>query len=145
MLRFAFTCAPHHQHDYRKLDRKNTYRTAKMLARQAYRDELPAFVLDKERKTSYALMARRMLQNSACDLYLLTEQPMRLHELGLINQSIFKSYLTAYIVATEDPNNDLGLLYHYIRGVTDLEVWLRRFSGTREQIKQQLIFSPVIQ
>jgi len=138
MIAFALTCPPHVQHDYSNLDRNNPYATSKMLARQAYRDQLPAFVCDKTHKTSYAQMARRMFSNSAAALYKLTQRPMLAQEWDLIDQACFTRHLMAYIVSMDDPNANPGLQFHYIRGVADMEGWLMRFTGPREQIKKQL-------
>ena len=44
----------------------------------------------------------------------------------------------SYIVATEDPNANLGVQYHFIRGVVDLEFWIARFSVTRTHVQNQL-------
>jgi asparagine synthase (glutamine-hydrolysing) len=138
MIEFAFSCPPHMQHDYFNLDRANPYASSKMLARLAYRNELPHFIWGKTHKTSYALMARSMFQASANALFRLTERPMLVHEWGLVDQPSFRRHLMAYIIATEDPNANLGLNYHYIRGVTDLERWLVRFSASRAQIEAHL-------
>jgi asparagine synthase (glutamine-hydrolysing) len=143
IIRFAFEVPPHIHFDYLKLDRRNPYAVSKMLARDAYVDHLPAFIYGKTHKTSYALMARQIFQNSAPTLYHIAEQPMVLHELQLVDQEIFRRHVLAYILATEDPNANLGINYHFIRGVVDLEVWLRRFSGSRERIVDQLRFRPL--
>ena len=138
MQAFALSCPPQALHDYRHLEADNPYRTAKQLAREAYRRELPDFLCDKAGKTSYAMMARRMIQNSAARLYGLTERPMLLHERGWVDQALFRRHLLAYLIATEDPNADLGLRHHFMRGVADLEVWLRRFSAPPRQVLDQL-------
>jgi asparagine synthase (glutamine-hydrolysing) len=143
MIAFALTCPPQVHHDYFNLDRTNPYASAKMLARLAYRHELPPAVLQKTGKTSYALMARRMFHNSASALYALTERPMMLQEWGLVDQAEFRRQLMAYIVAMEDPNANPGIHYHVIRGVCDLETWLRRFSGPRAQIDAHLKLRPL--
>ncbi|MEA3119987.1 MAG: hypothetical protein QOI13_3257, partial [Paraburkholderia sp.] len=143
MIAFALTCPPHVHHDYFNLDRTNPYRSAKMLARLAYRRELPPAVLQKTEKTSYALMARRIFHNSASALYALAERPMVLQEWGLVDQTAFRRQLMAYIVAMEDPNANPGIHYHFIRGVCDLETWLRRFSGPRAQIDAHLKLRPL--
>ena len=143
MIAFALTCPPQVHHDYFNLDRANPYASAKMLARLAYRSELPAALLQKTHKTSYALMARRMFHNSAPALYALTARPMLLHEWGLVDQVAFRRQLMAYIVAMEDPNANPGIHYHYMRGVCDLETWLRQFSGPRAQIEANLKLRPL--
>jgi asparagine synthase (glutamine-hydrolysing) len=143
MISFALTCPPHFHHDYLNVDRANPYASAKMLARIAYRHELPAAVLQKTHKTSYTLMARRMFHNSATALYALTEEPMTVSEWGLVDQTAFRRELMAYIVAMEDPNANPGLRYHYIRGVCDLETWLRRFSCPRAHLDAQLKMRPL--
>jgi asparagine synthase (glutamine-hydrolysing) len=143
MIAFALTCPPQVHHDYFNLDRSNPYASAKMLARLAYGRVLPRVVLQKTHKTSYALMARRMFHNSASALYALTERPMVLHEWGLVDQTAFRRQLMAYIVAMENPNANPGLRYHYMRGVCDLETWLRRFFGPRAQIDAHLKFQPL--
>jgi asparagine synthase (glutamine-hydrolysing) len=143
MIAFALTCPPQVHHDYFNLDRTNPYASAKMLARLAYRRELPPAVLQKTEKTSYALMARRMFHNSASALYALAERPMLLQEWGLVDQATFRRQLMAYIVAMEDPNANPGIHYHFIRGVCDLEIWLRRFSGPRAQIDAHLKVRPL--
>lgn len=143
MMAFALSCPPHMHHDYFELDRTNPYASAKMLARLAYRHELPPALCAKTHKTSYAGMARRMFHNSARALYTLAAQPMLLEQWGLVDQKAFRRHLCAYIAATEDPNANLGINYHYIRGVCDLEVWLRRFCGTRAEIDAQLAFRPL--
>lgn len=114
-----------------------------MLARNAYREILPDFAIDKKSKTSYALMARRMFRNSARALLHLTNRPMLLNDWGLVDQARFRRHLMAYIVATEDPNAQLGTQYHYIRGVTDLESWLMKFSGNRTSVAKHLKFRPL--
>jgi asparagine synthase (glutamine-hydrolysing) len=143
MIAFALGCPPQLQHDYFNLDRHNPYASAKMLARLAYARELPAALVQKTHKTSYALMARRMFHNSASTLYALATRPMLLDEWGLVDQARFRRQLMAYIVAMEDPNANPGIHYHYLRGVCDLETWLRRFSGTRAQIETRLKLQPL--
>lgn len=143
MISFALACPPHFHHDYRRLDRANPYATSKMLARNAYRDILPDFATGKKSKTSYALMARRMFHNSARALLHLTNRPMLLNDWELVDQARFRRHLMAYIVATEDPNAQLGTRYHYIRGVTDLESWLMKFSGARTSVVKHLKFRPL--
>ncbi|WP_206951345.1 asparagine synthase-related protein [Trinickia acidisoli] len=143
MIAFALSTPPHVHHDYQRLDRANPYAVSKRLARAAYRDQLPDFIHGKTHKTSYALMARRMFHNSAAALYRLTEKPMLLHRSGLVDQPSFRRHLLAYIVATEDPNADLGTHYHFIRGVADLEAWLRRFSRPRTQLAADLSIRPL--
>lgn len=143
MLAFAFACPPHLQHDYRELDVSNAYASAKMLARRAYRKDLPSFVFSKKTETSYALMARRMFQNSSPEFYQLTERPMLLRERGLIDQECFKRYLMAYIIATTDPNAALGVRYHYLRGILDLETWLIKFSDTKAAVKDRIKIRPL--
>jgi asparagine synthase (glutamine-hydrolysing) len=143
MISFALACPPHFHHDYRRLDRTNPYATSKMLARNAYREILPDFATEKKTKTSYALMARRMFHNSARALLHLTNRPMVLNDWGLVDQARFRRRLMAYIVATEDPNTQLGSQYHYIRGVTDLESWLMKFSAPRTSVTTHLKFRPL--
>jgi asparagine synthase (glutamine-hydrolysing) len=143
MIAFALSCPPHLHHDYRHLNRANPYATSKMLARNAYREALPDFAINKKSKTSYALMARRMFYNSARALLRLTDRPMILNDWELIDQAQFRRHLMAYIIATEDPNAQLGTQYHYIRGIADLEVWLMKFTGARISIVKHLRFRPL--
>ena len=143
MIAFALSVPPHVHHDYQRFNPANPYATSKHLARSAYRDQLPAFIREKTHKTSYALMARRMFQNSSAGLYRMTEEPMLLHQRGMVDQPSFRQHLLAYIVATEDPNANLGINYHFIRGVTDLETWLRQFSGSRTQLVQRISIRPL--
>jgi asparagine synthase (glutamine-hydrolysing) len=89
-------------------------------------------------------MARRMFQNSSAALYRMTEKPMLLHQRGMVDQPSFRRHLLAYIVATEDPNANLGINYHFIRGVTDLETWLRQFSGSRAQLIRTISIRPLL-
>ena len=114
-----------------------------MLARSAYRNVLPDCAINKESKTSYALMARRMFQNSRNEMLDLAQRPMLTQDWNLIDQKIFRKYLTAYVIATEDPNAQLGPLYHYIRGVVDLENWLAKLSGTRAEVIERIKFRPL--
>lgn len=143
MMQFAFQVPPHHHFDYFRLDKTNPYAASKVLARDAYVDCLPSFIYGKTHKTSYALMARQIFQNSAADLHRITSQRMELHDRQLIDQETFRQHVLAYIIATEDPNANLGVNYHFIRGVIDLEVWVRRFSGSRARIIDQLQFRPL--
>ncbi|RCJ03938.1 hypothetical protein DDK22_34555 [Cupriavidus necator] len=87
-------------------------------------------------------MARRMFHNSASSLLSLADRSMILNGWGLVDQVRFRRHLMAYIVATEDPNTQLGTQYHYIRGVTDLEAWLVKFSGARPSVVKHLKFRP---
>jgi asparagine synthase (glutamine-hydrolysing) len=144
MIAFALSVPPHVHHNYERFNPANPYATSKHLARSAYRDQLPAFVCEKTHKTSYALMARRMFQNSSAALYRMTEKPMLLHQRGMVDQPSFRRHLLAYIVATEDPNANLGINYHFIRGVTDLETWLRQFSGSRAQLIRTISIRPLL-
>ena len=143
MMDFALSCPPHLHHDYERVRLSNPYATSKRLARKAYCNVLPDYATNKKIKTSYALMARRMFQNSREQILDLARRPMVTHEWGLIDQKIFRRYLTAYIIATEDPNAQLGPLYHYIRGVIDLENWLARLSGTRAEVIERIKFRPL--
>jgi len=143
IISLALVCPPHLHHNYKHLNRANPYATSKILARNAYRTVLPDFATDKNSKTSYALMARKMFHNSARELLSLTDRQMILHEWGIIDQNRFRRHLIAYIIATEDPNTQLGTQYHYLRGVTDLEVWLLKFSGARTSVSEHLKFHPL--
>ena len=143
MVSFALTCPPHMHHDYLHLQLSNPYATSKILARESYRALLPTCAIDKITKTSYALMARKMFSNSARHLLNLTDNPMILHDHGLINQKLYRRHLIAYIAATEDPNVRLGANYHYLRGVADLEIWLQSFSGSRNSMNRRLKLRPL--
>jgi asparagine synthase (glutamine-hydrolysing) len=68
---------------------------------------------------------------------------MILNDWELIDQAQFRRHLMAYIIATEDPNAQLGTQYHYIRGIADLEVWLMKFTGARISIVKHLRFRPL--
>ncbi|WP_157835544.1 asparagine synthase-related protein [Photorhabdus australis] len=143
MTAFTLSCPPHLNHDYKRLNLANPYPTSKMLARKAYSNILPNFVTDKQSKTSYALMARRMFYNSAKEMLRLTDRPMILDSWKYIDQAKFRRYLIAYIIATEDPNTQLGVEYHYLRGVIDLEAWLMKFTQERTSVINYLKFSPL--
>jgi asparagine synthase (glutamine-hydrolysing) len=142
LVGFAFSCPPHVHHDYTKLSMMNPYPAAKRLAREAYADVLPECATRKEHKTSYALMARKMLLNSRDAILDMVAHPMLTARWGLIDQASFRRHLLAYLIVTEDPNVRLGARYHYVRGVIDLENWLRRLSGTRADLIERIRFRP---
>ncbi|WP_256700596.1 hypothetical protein [Bacillus paralicheniformis] len=55
-------------------------------------------------------------------------------ELGIIKRDIWWKHLLAMAIRSEDPNNDLGMGYQYMRSVIDLEIWLREASKGKEHL-----------
>jgi asparagine synthase (glutamine-hydrolysing) len=65
------------------------------------------------------------------------DQRTNVAELGIIDQRRFRDHLIATLIRAEDPNNDLGELYQYTRGIIDLEIWLRETRGCRQTVLER--------
>ena len=63
-------------------------------------------------------------------------------ELGIIDQRSWWKHLVAMAIRSEDPNNDLGMGYQYMRSVIDLEIWLQEMSRGKEHVLNRSRPSP---
>jgi asparagine synthase (glutamine-hydrolysing) len=142
LLAFLFRAPTHIHCDYQSLH-LGSYAATKMLARRAYQGVLPDYVRLKKTKTSYAHMARRILLNSRGPLLDLFSVPLPATvELGLIDRDRFWKHLVAMLLRAQDPSNDLGMSYHYLRGVIDLEIWLRTVRSSPACLRQRIRLRP---
>lgn len=138
MLEFTFRVPPE-EHCNVLVGRDNFYRGTKLLPRRAFDAIFPSYIKQRETKTSYALMARKCLLNARKQLLQLfsTERPAILGELGVLDQRCFRDHLIASLIRAEDPNNDLGEIYQYTRGIIDLEIWLRELQMPRARVLER--------
>lgn len=138
MLEFIFRVTPE-QHCNVLVDYNSFYRGTKLLPRRAFRDVFPDYMYNRQSKTSYALMARKCVLNVRGPLLAMFAPDRRTNvaELGIIDQRRFREHLIATLIRAEDPNNDLGELYQYTRGIIDLEIWLRETQGCRQTVLER--------
>lgn len=126
LLRFIFSNPTHYHCNYKEYQPGEHYASAKYLARQAYKGILPDYARLKTKKTSYAGMARKIMQNSKKDLITLLFDKEHLHisEIGLIDKTKFRKSIGVALIKIDDPNNNLGLGYQYLRTAIQMEIWL---------------------
>ena len=132
LIEFSFSVPPEQHFDVLK-GLEEHYAGSKMLLRKSFTDILPAYVYNRSTKTTYAHMARKSFMNDRRHVLQLFEPGERVfvEELGIIKRDIWWKHLLAMAIRSEDPNNDLGMGYQYMRSVIDLEIWLREASKGR--------------
>ena len=131
MIFFNLACPPHFQHETRSISRRNPYASSKFFARHAYSKVFGPHHIQKNIKTDYNFMCRKMLFNSRRAMLELSWRPMRLSSLGLVCQDRFRAEALAYALISCDSSTALGERYHYLRAAIDLENWLSRFDENR--------------
>jgi asparagine synthase (glutamine-hydrolysing) len=126
LLELIFSLPSHTCINYEDFTPANNYYCSKQLARQAYKNILPDCARLKKIKTSYAGMARKILLNSKRDIINLffDQKKLLVEELNLINGDIFRKCLAKTLIKLDDPNNNLGLQYQYMKSVLHMEIWL---------------------
>ena len=144
VLQFIFSSPTHIHCDYKNYKPGEKYLRAKYLAREAYRGILPDYARLKAHKTSYAGMARKIMSNSKNDLIKLFFDRDNLHieALGLIDKYKFRKYLGANLIHIEDPNNNLGLNYQYLRTAIQLEIWLCCVKSSVTEFRELIRLKP---
>lgn len=135
LIEFSFSVPPEQHFDVLK-GLEEHYAGSKMLLRKSFTDILPAYVYNRSTKTTYAHMARKSFMNDRRHVLQLFEPGERVfvEELGIIKRDIWWKHLLAMAIRSEDPNNDLGMGYQYMRSVIDLEIWLREASKGKEHL-----------
>ena len=143
MLGFLFTCPPHFQHDLDQVSTSKGYAATKMLGRLAFRNTIPSYLIGKRHKTTYAMMARKMFINSNKMVKSIIKGKMLLAEMGIVDQPKFREQFCIFRVAAEDPNFSMGIYYHFLRGVIDLERWLAQWTTNKSNIQEFIRFKPL--
>ena len=135
MIEFSFSVPPEQHFDLLK-GKEESYAGSKQLLRKAFTDILPPYVYNRSAKTTYAHMARKSFLNDRKNILDLFAKGKRVlvAELGIIELDIWWKHLVAMAIRSEDPNNDLGMGYQYMRSVIDLEIWLQEVSLGKEHV-----------
>ncbi|MDR6721546.1 asparagine synthetase B family protein [Paenibacillus sp. 2003] len=135
MIEFSFSVPPEQHFDLLKGE-QDSYAGSKLLLRKAFTDILPSYVYNRSSKTTYAHMARKSFLNDRQHILQLfaSGQRVLVTELGIIDQQMWWKHLVAMAIRSEDPNNDLGMGYQYMRSVIDLEIWLQEMSRGKEHV-----------
>lgn len=138
LIEFSFSVSPEQHFDVIK-GRTENYAGSKMLLRQSFTDILPSYVYNRSTKTTYAHMARKSFLNDRKHILRLFEPGERVlvAELGIIDRDLWWKHLLAMAIRSEDPNNDLGMGYQYMRSVIDLEIWLREAKKGKQHILER--------
>ena len=136
LLEFSFQVLPEHHFNFLEGHYHGAYKGSKQMLRNAFRDILPDNIINRVTKTSYAHMARKRLLNEKKNLLQLfsSQENIQIHDLGIVNKDKFRDHLIASLIRSEDPNNDLGVSYQFLRSTIDLEIWLREMSRGKEYI-----------
>ncbi|MBT2285314.1 asparagine synthase [Paenibacillus polymyxa] len=143
MIEFSFSVPPEQHFDLLKGE-QDSYAGSKLLLRKAFTDILPSYVYNRSSKTTYAHMARKSFLNDRQHILQLFASGKRVlvTELGIIDQRSWWKHLVAMAIRSEDPNNDLGMGYQYMRSVIDLEIWLQEMSRGKEHVLNRSRPSP---
>nr|WGD59274.1 asparagine synthase C-terminal domain-containing protein [Bacillus subtilis] len=138
LIEFSFSVSPEQHFDVIK-GRTENYAGSKMLLRKAFTDILPSYVYNRSTKTTYAHMARKSFLNDRKHILRLFEPGERVlvTELGIIDRDLWWKHLLAMAIRSEDPNNNLGMGYQYMRSVIDLEIWLREAKKGKQHILER--------
>ncbi|MBC6973539.1 asparagine synthase [Bacillus sp. Xin] len=138
LIEFSFSVSPEQHFDILKGQMEN-YAGSKMLLRKSFTDILPSYIYNRSTKTTYAHMARKSFLNDRkhiLQLFLPGERIL-VAEMGIINTDMWWKHLLAMAIRSEDPNNDLGMGYQYMRSVIDLEIWLREASQGKDHLLER--------
>ncbi|PRA03514.1 MULTISPECIES: asparagine synthetase B family protein [unclassified Paenibacillus] len=143
IIEFSFSVPPEQHFDLLKGEQES-YAGSKLLLRKAFTDILPSYVYNRSSKTTYAHMARKSFLNDRQHILQLFASGKRVYvtELGIIDQRSWWKHLVAMAIRSEDPNNDLGMGYQYMRSVIDLEIWLQEMSRGKEHVLNRSRPSP---
>ncbi|WP_307892816.1 asparagine synthetase B family protein [Bacillus swezeyi] len=138
LIEFSFSVPPEQHFDVLKGCVEN-YAGSKMLLRKSFTDILPSYVYNRSTKTTYAHMARKSFLNDRRHILQLFEPGERVlvDELGIIKRDVWWKHLLSMAIRSEDPNNDLGMGYQYMRSVIDLEIWLREASKGKRHLLER--------
>lgn len=137
MIELALRIPPEKQYDHiRGWGYEKFYNGQKMILRNSYRDILPEYITDRETKTEYAFMDRLTFRNEKKNLLNLfnVEKNVEIVNLGIVDYQKFRDNLIANIIKSEDPNCEFGPDYLYLRGMIDMEIWLREMRKGREYV-----------
>jgi asparagine synthase (glutamine-hydrolysing) len=136
---------PSHIHcDYKNYHPKENYRRAKFLARQAYEGILPDYARLKQIKTSYAGMARKIMYNSkeAIINLFFDRENIYIADLGLVELREFRKHLGGVLLKIDDPNNNLGVNFQFLRIAIQLEIWLNCINLSRDKLRELIKLKP---
>jgi asparagine synthase (glutamine-hydrolysing) len=135
IIEFSFSVPPEQHFDIIQ-GKMEKYAGSKMLLRKAYIDILPSYMYNRISKTTYAHMARKSFFNERKQILQLFDKRKnsQVVELGIIKRDVFWKHLLAMAIRSEDPNNDLGMGYQYMRAVIDLEIWLQEMKKGKEYV-----------
>ncbi|MFJ5763884.1 asparagine synthase-related protein [Lysinibacillus sp. NPDC093210] len=138
IIEFSFSVPPEQHFDIIQ-GKIEKYAGSKMLLRKAYIDILPSYMYNRISKTTYAHMARKSFFNERKQILQLFDKRKnsQVVELGIIKRDVFWKHLLAMAIRSEDPNNDLGMGYQYMRAVIDLEIWLQEMKKGKEYVLER--------
>lgn len=122
--------------DYSKLP--NSYLASKKIMREVYRDVLPKCVSDKEIKTTYCHMARKMYINMYKRILpYFRDNQSEIGRMNIIDNQQFYYSLIRMRILCEETSTNVGLDYNYISGLCKLEEWLQWCKYGREYILEK--------
>lgn len=138
IIEFSFSVPPEQHFDVIK-GQEDNYAGSKMLLRKAFVDILPSYMYNRTSKTTYAHMARKSFFNDRKQILQLFAkgEKVLVAELGIIERDTLWKHLLAMSIRSEDPNNDLGMGYQYMRAVIDLEIWLQEMKKGKEYVLER--------
>jgi len=138
IIEFSFSVSPEQHFDLIK-GKTEKYAGSKMLLRKAYTDILPTYMYNRTSKTTYAHMARKSFLNDRKQILQLFDKRKnsKVVELDIIKRDVFWKHLLAMSIRSEDPNNDLGMGYQYMRAIIDLEIWLQEMEKGKKYVLER--------
>ncbi len=121
----------------------NSYRASKKLLRNAYQNSLPDDVIQKNVKTTYNQMTRKMFANSFKKFYNLMNcnEPVVV-KYNIVGKDKFLKELQNMYILCEDASSSIGIKSRYIMGICELELWLEWCQKGKDYILQTT--SPLI-
>lgn len=139
MIELSFCVPPEEHYDLLEGHKNGYYKGSKQLMRKAFNDVLPDYLLNRKIKTTYAHMARKCLLNEKHNILQLFSKDKKnfVAELGIINKEKYRDHLIAMLIRSNDPNNDLGMSFQYLRSVLELEIWLQEVEKGRDYILER--------
>lgn len=94
--------------------------------RNEYKGAVPDYILDKEVKTTYNQMSRKMFRNNFARIYsLFSNRDSIVSKIGIIDSDGFINELKRLYISSLNPTTQMNLTFRYVWGIIKLEEWLK--------------------
>lgn len=112
---------------------KGRYNSSKQSLRKEYEGDVPNYILNKEVKTTYNQMSRKMFRNNFARIFsLFSNHDSVVSRIGIIDSERFINELKRVYISSLNPTTQMNLTFRYIWGIIKLEEWLNYIDQGRD-------------